>query len=67
MAVESAELRMKIENLEGQKLVRRFTDELTGNTTLECAAIRTQEEDDAIANVRYEARIRGLFQDGRGK
>ena len=63
MAVEGAALRNAIESLEGQTLVRRFTDELTGQTTLELAAISIQQEDDVVAEAKAEARMRALYRD----
>jgi hypothetical protein len=57
-------LQQTIGNIEGRKLIRSFTDELTGKTTLERAAKSIQQEDDAIAQADIEARTRGLFDDG---
>ena len=67
MAVMGAVMRDEIENVQGRALVRRFTGELTGQTTLECATITAQQDDDAIAVAQMEARTRGLFEDEDGK
>ncbi|KAH7088210.1 hypothetical protein FB567DRAFT_559899 [Paraphoma chrysanthemicola] len=66
MAVNGVVVRDVVEQVEGRALVRRFTGELAGNTTLERAAISAQEEDDEIANAQMEARMRDLFQDENG-
>ena len=67
MAVMGAVIQNEIENVQGRALVRRFTDELTGQTTLECAAISAQQGDDVNADAQMEARTRGLFEDEDGK
>jgi hypothetical protein len=63
MAVESVASRNEIEDLQGKALVRRFTGELQGRTTLERAAISALQEDEAIAEELMEARMRALLED----
>lgn len=63
MAIEAARARDEMERIEGQRLVRRFTDDLSGETTLERASISVQQEQDAIAEAQLEARVRALFED----
>jgi hypothetical protein len=67
MAVESVASRNEIENLQGGALVRRFTGELQGETTLERAAISALQEDDAIAEELMEARMQALLEDSDRK
>ena len=63
MSVEAAFARNEVEHQEGLTLVRRFTGELKGDTTLEHATTSAQKEQDAIAEARMEARMRALLQD----
>ncbi|RYN64160.1 hypothetical protein AA0118_g4286 [Alternaria tenuissima] len=63
MSVEGAFARNEVEHQEGLTLVRRFTGELKGDTTLEHATTSAQQEQDAIAEARMEARMRALLQD----
>jgi len=63
MAVANTDTLNDIERHEGQMLVRRFTEELTGETTLERATISAQAEQDAIAEEQITARVRALFED----
>ena len=44
--------------IEGQTLVRRFTDSLDGTTTLEQAVISAQEEDDRLLKDSHETKMR---------
>ncbi|KAH8708363.1 hypothetical protein GQ44DRAFT_470055 [Phaeosphaeriaceae sp. PMI808] len=63
MAVGNTIGRDEIEKFEGHMLVRRFTDELCGQTTLERATISVQQEQDAIAEEHIRTRMRALFED----
>lgn len=63
MSVEGAFSRNAVEHQEGLTLVRRFTGELKGDTTLERAATSAQQEQDVIAEAQMEARMRTLLQD----
>ncbi|KAF1828580.1 hypothetical protein BDW02DRAFT_574757 [Decorospora gaudefroyi] len=63
MAIASTVLLCEMDNLKGKALVRRFTDELGGRTTLERAAISAQQEQDVLAEEQLGARMRALFQD----
>jgi hypothetical protein len=67
MASEDTSSRNEIERLEGQTLVRRFTNELRGQTHLERATITAQKEQDKIAEEHNEARVRALFLDNDRK
>ncbi|EFQ94164.1 hypothetical protein PTT_08250 [Pyrenophora teres f. teres 0-1] len=66
MIVASASSRSDIEKFEGAALVRRFTDELKGQTTLERATISAQQEQDAFVEKQMEARMRELYKDSDG-
>jgi hypothetical protein len=63
MTVESVISRNEIEDLQGRALVRRFTGELQGQTTLERATISALQEEDTIAEELMEARMRALLHD----
>jgi len=55
------EERLALQNtqvIEGQTLVRRFTDSLDGTTTLEQAVISAQEEDDRLLEDSHETKMR---------
>lgn len=73
MTVASASSRDEIENLEGTVLVRRFTNGLNGQTTLERATISAQQEQDAENKKRMDERmrtlmeLRGLVEDEEGR
>ena len=62
MTVASASSRDEIENFEGSVLVRRFTDELSGQTTLERATISAQQEQDAERKKMMKERMRVLIE-----
>ncbi|EDU45003.1 hypothetical protein PtrSN002B_011279 [Pyrenophora tritici-repentis] len=66
MIVANATSRVDIEKFEGAALVRRFTDELKGQTTLERATISAQQEQDALIEEQMEARMRALYKDPDG-
>ncbi|CAN9086720.1 unnamed protein product [Alternaria alternata] len=63
MSVEDDFARNAVEHQEGLTLVRRFTGELKGDTTLERATTSAQQEQDVIAEAQMEARMRTLLQD----
>jgi hypothetical protein len=63
MTVANTDTLEEIERHEGRMLVRRFTEELTGETTLERATSSAQAEQDAIAEEQMTARVRALFED----
>jgi hypothetical protein len=67
MATRNAGELDELEDLEGRILVRKFTDELTGKTTLEHAAKSAQRERDALAEARLRSRRRELFQDNENE
>ena len=67
MAIASIVMRDEMERLEGRMMVRRFTDELSGETTLERASISVQQEQDALAEEQVTARLRALFEDEDGR
>lgn len=53
----------QIERSQGRMLVRRFTDGLSGQTTLERATITAQQEQDAQVEQDNAARMMSLYQD----
>jgi len=63
MASDTVSNRIEAENLEGQTLVRRFTNKLPGDSTLELATIRVQHAQDAAEKQMFEARARALYKD----
>jgi len=52
-----------IESLQGQTIVRNFTNSLPGSTTLERVTKSAQEEQDASEEQQIETKMRKLFQD----
>ena len=63
MVITSASSRNDSGTFEGTVIVRRFTSELQGQSTLECAAIGAQQEQYAIEEAQREAQMRELFED----
>ena len=63
MASNTASNRIEAEALQGQTLVRRFTNTLPGESTLELATIRVQHAQDAAEEQNFEARVRALYKD----
>jgi len=63
MVITSANSRNDNSTFEGTAIVRRFTSELQGQSTLERAAIGAQQEQDAIEEAQMEAQMRALFED----
>jgi len=63
MVTTSASSRNDSGAFEGTVLVRRFTNELQGQSALERAAIGVQQEQDAIREAQREAQMRALFED----
>jgi hypothetical protein len=63
MTFESDVMRNAIESQQGQTLVRKFTNDLTGESTLERAAIKAQQENDALEYPEDIAEVRRLYQD----
>ena len=66
MTIESALSQIENERAVGMTLVRRFTDELEGQTTFERAAIHAQEQK-ARAEEQKLARLRTLYEDAKDK
>ena len=58
MAMEERLALQNTQVIEGQTLVRRFTDSLDGTTTLEQAVISAQEEDDRLLEDSHETKMR---------
>ena len=63
MASDTVSNRIEAENLEGQTLVRRFTNKLPGESTLELATISVQYAQDAAEKQMFEAQVRALYKD----
>lgn len=63
MIVDTLDARTEIEVEEGQKILRRFTNDLDGQTTLERATIGAQQEQDAIEKEKADMRMRALYED----
>lgn len=66
MTIESALSQIENERAVGMTLVRRFTDELEGQTTLERAAIHAQEQK-ARAEEQMLESLRTLYEDAKDK
>jgi hypothetical protein len=65
--IEDIAERDGIVKLEGQKLLRRFTDELEGQTTLERATKKLQQQQDDLEKDRYTVQVRAFFEDEDNK
>jgi hypothetical protein len=63
MTFEDTFVEEEVRSTEGQTLIRRFTGELNGQTTLEVATITVQKKQDALVEERHTNRMRALYQD----
>jgi hypothetical protein len=63
MAKSSESVTCEVQEEVGRTIVRRFTDQLNGETDLERATIIAQEQRDEAEELAHETRLRAYYDD----